>query len=160
MDHIVTYTNNYLGPLFLCTFTLIVTFASLFLFGLIYGLSTTFFIIGLFMLFITLYSYVMTAVINPGIPNRNYQRNLTECSNFLQEDFKLNYCEKCRIIREPTKAIHHCLECDICIEGFDHHCPWTGKCIGGRNSKYFYTFVAFLFIMLFYFMGVSIILTP
>jgi hypothetical protein len=31
----------------------------------------------------------------------------------------------------------HCYDCDICIKGHDHHCPWTGKCIGEGNIQYF-----------------------
>lgn len=34
----------------------------------------------------------------------------------------------------------HCNECDICIKDYDHHCPWTGKCIGKANLSGFYVF--------------------
>lgn len=27
---------------------------------------------------------------------------------------------------------------------FDHHCVWLGTCIGKRNYKYFFIFIAFL----------------
>ena len=43
----------------------------------------------------------------------------------------------------------HCFECEVCIEGYDHHCPWVTKCIGKGNIKFFYVFVASTFSYLF-----------
>ena len=37
----------------------------------------------------------------------------------------------------------HCDSCGTCISGFDHHCPWTGKCIGSGNQEKFYQFIFF-----------------
>lgn len=39
------------------------------------------------------------------------------------------------------ERIHHCEECDVCVKDYDHHCPWTGKCIASGNIKYFNTFI-------------------
>lgn len=36
------------------------------------------------------------------------------------------------------------MDCRACIEGYDHHCPWTGKCVGRRNVRYFYAWLVFL----------------
>ena len=38
--------------------------------------------------------------------------------------------------------------CDVCIEGYDHHCPWTGKCIGKGNYNNFVTFICAVFTFL------------
>lgn len=36
------------------------------------------------------------------------------------------------------------MDCRVCIEGYDHHCPWTGKCVGKGNVRYFYAWLFFL----------------
>jgi hypothetical protein len=59
------------------------------------------------------------------------------------------YCEKCKVFK--PKRVFHCERCDICIEGFDHHCPWMSKCIGKKNLKSFYLFILSLPAAFFYF---------
>ena len=39
-------------------------------------------------------------------------------------------------------GVEHCSDCGVCIADHDHHCPWTSKCIGAGNLKYFTAFVA------------------
>ena len=51
-----------------------------------------------------------------------------------------------------TVKAEHCPDCDICILELDHHCVWTGKCIGKKNLYLFYVFVSlvptfFVFVM-------------
>lgn len=50
-----------------------------------------------------------------------------------------SYCSICTIVK--TDDIYHCEDCDVCIKGYDHHCPWTGKCIGEGNLVPFYAFL-------------------
>ena len=45
----------------------------------------------------------------------------------------------CKIIRQPRTV--HCYKCDICIYGYDHHCPWIGKCVGSDNLCAFRLFL-------------------
>lgn len=58
------------------------------------------------------------------------------------------FCSKCQSYR-PQGAIH-CNDCDVCIEGYDHHCPWSGKCIGSKNVAVFHFFLFFLFLLMVY----------
>jgi len=48
------------------------------------------------------------------------------------------YCDLCSVYQPPDAV--HCPECNVCVEGYDHHCPWMGTCIGKKN---FNSFVAF-----------------
>lgn len=59
---------------------------------------------------------------------------------------RLRYCETCCIYRPPRTV--HCAVCELCIEGFDHHCPWLGMCIGRRNYRYFLIFLSLLCVQL------------
>lgn len=100
---------------------------------LIVGTVEKFF--GVLILVIQLGSYTVTFLINPGIPklenfymigkSRIEIKKCRECRNYIRMDIKTN----------------HCYECGVCVEGHDHHCPWTSKCIGKNNLPFFYIFV-------------------
>eukprot|EP01038_Epipyxis_sp_PR26KG_P011251 gene11251-15096_t len=49
------------------------------------------------------------------------------------------WCDQCESYR-PLKTVH-CSTCKVCVAGYDHHCIWTGKCIGVGNISYFKIFV-------------------
>jgi hypothetical protein len=38
----------------------------------------------------------------------------------------------------------------IFILGYDHHCPWTSKCVGKNNKIFFYIFIISTFTLLIY----------
>ena len=48
----------------------------------------------------------------------------------------VRYCSRCARFRGPRTF--HCDECDACIDGYDHHCPWLGKCVGKHNYPPFF----------------------
>ena len=114
-------------------------------------------LIGLLLLLIDLGSFTATAILNPGIPDRDLKKYDTEFLNSMVQKKSLGFCPKCKIIRNSGMDTQHCMDCDICVEGYDHHCPWTGKCIGRGNAVYFYTFLSSTFILLFYMMGSAIL---
>ncbi len=49
----------------------------------------------------------------------------------------------------PPKTFH-CSYCDVCVIGYDHHCPWTSKCIGKKNLVQFYIFLFYTPIFIVY----------
>ena len=94
--------------------------------------------------------YILLMVVNPGIPceKKNYDIN----------DLNFNYrqCKICNCIyhKDDFKNVHHCEDCGICIENYEHHFNIATKCIG-RNNKTIFTIwmcscVAFAVIMLIY----------
>jgi TusA-related sulfurtransferase len=44
------------------------------------------------------------------------------------------FCLPCRTMK-PARG-KHCYTCGRCVARFDHHCPFMGSCIGGKNHRY------------------------
>lgn len=63
-------------------------------------------------------------------------------------------CGICRIDRPTTAS--HCYTCGICVDELDHHCPWTGKCIGKKNLFFFYMFLWSLFSLIIFVMVIVV----
>jgi len=92
--------------------------------------------------------YTITFLKNPGIPS---------IENSLKENSELNdynLCRECLLHHEKNVAAFHCFDCGVCIEDYDHHCPWIGKCIGRGNKSYFNAFIVFTIVMILVFIFV------
>ena len=98
-------------------------------------------VIGWFIYGLFTVSYNYTCLINPGYPK------ITKDS--LEGAPGLVYCRRCKLW--VGKKVTHCSECEICIEGYDHHCPWTGHCVGKNNICSFFTFLFSIVLIFFYF---------
>jgi len=66
-------------------------------------------------------------------------------------------CQTCGIV-QPSGTLH-CGFCQVCVIGYDHHCPWMSKCIGKSNLSYFYNFLCVGFSSLAYIV-VATIMSP
>ena len=86
-----------------------------------------------FLTYFVSYTYIFLG--NPGIPKYDENAILGKPRE------KHALCRKCGIWRNLDKNVYHCFDCDICVEGFDHHCPWTGKCVAKNNVNAFYVFL-------------------
>ncbi|KAG5477105.1 hypothetical protein LSCM1_05447 [Leishmania martiniquensis] len=64
-----------------------------------------------------------------------------------QARLEIKWCYSCNIYR-PYRGVH-CRYCDRCVARRDHHCPWTGTCIGAKNYRSYFVLVWVLSIMLF-----------
>jgi palmitoyltransferase ZDHHC9/14/18 len=96
--------------------------------------------LGLLLFALNMLLLYMTAFTEPGIIPRRQPSHDAESESVVDglKD-KLQFCHSCHIVRPPRAK--HCRYCDNCVEVFDHHCPWTGTCIGVRNYSYFIGFI-------------------
>lgn len=88
-------------------------------------------------------SFLTTALSNPGIPERKYILTQEIQNQIRNSQAEPNYmtCNTCGIFVPSTTKIGHCLSCNICIIGYDHHCGWSSKCIGSGNIFAFRIFL-------------------
>ena len=137
-------------------FIIIFTISS-FLSIIFYSLkSKTYFIMKMLFLFGYLFysvNYILLMILNPGIPKKKNHIELEELNK------NYNQCRVCNCIfyKNNDFITFHCLECNICVENFDHHCSFGSKCIGKKNkiifklwlfSIPFYILIIFFYIIL------------
>jgi len=120
------------------------------------------FLVGAVLFLITIGFLVLTATTDPGIvpSNRGMEQAEIDACAQSQRTVEINgvtlplkWCRTCHIFRPPRAA--HCSECNVCVERFDHHCPWMGQCIGKRNYRYFLGFVNSCCVLCSYTLGLS-----
>ena len=46
-----------------------------------------------------------------------------------------------KCITKKPKRSYHCDICNVCIQQYDHHCPWINNCVGKKNIKRFMFFL-------------------
>jgi hypothetical protein len=90
-------------------------------------------------------SYTYTFMINPGYPKNDIGRKNGEPKDLF------SFCRECKFYVYKNRNVNHCYDCGICVEGYDHHCPWTSKCIGIYNLFSSYVFLVSLIINFIFF---------
>lgn len=104
--------------------------------------------VGVCLALLEYFAFLGTCLINPGLVGKEYW-----LENFDMKKTPVQYyqiCRRCRVVIDLNKKTEHCESCDVCVEGNDHHCPWTSKCIGKNNLRLFHLFVVMLFVCIFY----------
>mmetsp|Transcript_15400 Transcript_15400/g.22880 ORF Transcript_15400/g.22880 Transcript_15400/m.22880 type:complete len:200 (-) Transcript_15400:58-657(-) len=59
-------------------------------------------------------------------------------TNDAEDKTRARMCAVCDLMVPNTS--YHCRDCAVCIEEWDHHCVWMGKCVGKKNIVYFKLF--------------------
>ena len=103
-------------------------------------------IIGVILNILQLFFFIIASIKNPGLPKKEFQNEILLNS----EPNKYTRCNACLFIVEKNKKYVHCNSCECCCEGYDHHCPWTTKCVGKGNIFYFNTTITLISIIFFY----------
>ena len=130
--------------IYFCGF--IVTGYSLFFYRFWEKLNLFFKFAGISSLSLYYLSYTGTFLLNPGYP----ERDENSLSGIPRTKFK--YCNECKIWERVDRKISHCNDCGVCVEGYDHHCPWTGKCIGRKTIFLFNTFLYSILVVILFFL--------
>ena len=112
--------------------------------------------IGIILNVIQFFFFIICVLKNPGLPKKELQdENLIK-----EKSEQYKKCDKCKFIIEISKNYVHCDICGCCCEGFDHHCPWTSKCVGKGNIIFFNGMLFMSCIIFIYFVITIIILEP
>lgn len=102
-----------------------------------------------YLLFIVVYTRLF--ILNPGYPE--------EIDINLIKKGRKNYvyCSICNLWAHKDTKIRHCHRCGMCIEEYDHHCDWVGKCIGKKNMSDFYFIMIWIVMVIVYFIAAFVI---
>jgi hypothetical protein len=126
------------------------------LFYVFKGLFNVLKIINSIVYFLLFFNHFSLFLLNPGLVKRNrcsQEFKKTDVYKNLSRIEKKNYqyCEICNVIVRKDEKVEHCEECNICIQNYQNHCGWIGKCIGRNNYCDFYLnlFGTFIYVISF-----------
>lgn len=84
------------------------------------------------------HSLVPSKVVLRGAPQTPLVPNVYQIRRAMRE--RDDFCSSCSLIT-PVRG-KHCYVCGGCVSKFDHHCPFVGNCVGGKNHVRFWWFLA------------------
>lgn len=140
---------------FLCNISLISVNAVLFFVFVAWKIHVAVLVVGLLLLASTFAMLFSAAFVEAGIIPRA-PKSVTQVpppgpaptTKIDGQDVPLKLCMTCNLYRPPRSK--HCRDCDVCVEQFDHHCPWVCNCVGKRNYRFFVGFLITLTIFILY----------
>jgi len=153
----------FVGPDWYCmliTYALILVPSILFTIYIADAISVALTVLSIISLAVLLACYSYAACSDPGIIYKDADLSLSDpeaegmAARHRYGNVAVIECSQCKMMR-PCTAMH-CYECGVCIDDLDHHCPWTGKCIGKKTLQAFYFFLFFLTTHILYVGGVSL----
>ena len=113
-------------------------------------------IFGVLLNIIQFGSLIICGLKNPGLPKKEIQNELL----LTNDPNRYRRCNLCYFIVDNSKHYVHCNICKCCCEGYDHHCPWTSKCVGRGNIFYFHGMLVMVCIVFVYIIFALIIMGP
>ena len=105
-------------------------------------------ILGSILNFLQIYFFIISSTKNPGLPSKEYEKLVYEEENKTAKNFRK--CKDCKLWINTDEKTIHCRKCDICIEGYDHHCDCINICVGKKNIKNFYLLILTSFLLIVY----------
>ena len=78
-------------------------------------------------------TYILLMILNPGIPSNKHKIDIDELK---KNYYQCTLCN-CIVYKKNEFITYHCAYCNICVEKYDHHCNFVGKCIGKNNITIF-----------------------
>lgn len=94
-----------------------------------------------------LFVYTLAVLINPGV-----------VMNKIHSFENSKECYHCNTFTNDTVGVRHCDICNVCVEGYDHHCLWIGKCVGKGNKFLFYLMIILISVCYAYSIFLSILI--
>jgi len=150
---IILYENEQgiqyvMGPIFPFSF-LINLLANIFIIKVVYkNIPIIFNMFGTLINIAQMYFLIISSTRNPGLPLKEYNTLIYEEENKNAKNFR--QCKDCKLWINTDEKTIHCRKCQICIEGYDHHCDCMNICIGKNNLKTFYILILVSFILILY----------
>ena len=137
-----------MGPIFPLLLILNIS-ANIFIQNIVFKkIPIIFKILGSILNFLQIYFFIISSTKNPGLPSKEYEKLVYEEENKTAKNFRK--CKDCKLWINTDEKTIHCKKCDICIEGYDHHCDCINICVGKKNIKNFYLLILTSFLLIVY----------